>query len=67
MVGALVEAPSLYRPDGARNLEITAIAGADRGLIDEALGVVNLRKTRIDASANIRWHAPASGLGGGVD
>ena len=56
MVGALVEAPSLYpHLTGLENLEITRrLLGADRGLIDEALGVVKLTQ---DAHRRVREYS----------
>jgi ABC-2 type transport system ATP-binding protein len=56
MVGALVEAPSLYpHLTGRENLEITRrLLGADRGLIDEALGVVKLAQ---DAHRRVREYS----------
>src|SRR5215510_13780207 len=56
MIGALVEAPSLYpHLTGRENLEITRrLLGADRGLIDDALGVVKLAP---DAHRRVREYS----------
>jgi lantibiotic transport system ATP-binding protein len=56
MAGALVESPSLYpHLTGRENLEVTRrLLGAPRGLIDEALGVVQLAQ---DADRRVREYS----------